>query len=148
MSTTKRTTKLAAFPFFSILFLSLLLLCIKLAHLPFDVSKKKQKIVLGGSQTYPADETIGMPLSVESRNVTLGDGRIATFALESKHGKVVLFTVGLSILLLEAILAELAAALGAEKVIRMPRLIQRSHAFLLKGEESERFSKTKKKRGQ
>lgn len=86
-----------------------------------------------------------MPLSVEGRNVTLGDGRIATFALESKHGKVVLFTVGLSILLLEAILAELAAALGAEKVIRMPRLIQRSHAFLLKGEESERFSKTKKK---
>ena len=84
----------------------------------------------GNGKTYPADEAIGMPLAVESRDVALGDGRGTAFALQGEHGQVVLLAVGLAVLLLESILAELAAALGAEKVIRMPRLIQRRHAFL------------------
>ena len=36
----------------------------------------------------------------------------------------------LAVLLVEAVLAELAAALGAEEAVRVPRLSQRRHAFL------------------
>ena len=71
-----------------------------------------------------------MPLPVECGNVALGEGRRASLTLEGKHGQVVLLAVRLAILLLEPVLAELAAALGAEKVVRMPRLIQGRHAFL------------------
>lgn len=81
--------------------------------------------------TYPADETLRMPLSVESGNVSLRDGRGASFAFEGEHGQVVLLAVRLTVLLLESVLAKLAAALGAEKVVRMPRLVQGRHAFLL-----------------
>ena len=71
-----------------------------------------------------------MPLTVESRDVALGDGRGTSFTFQSEHGQIVLLAVRLAVLLLESILAKLAAALGAEKVIRMPRLIQSRHAFL------------------
>ena len=71
-----------------------------------------------------------MPLAVEGRDVALGDGSGTAFAFQGEHGQVVLLAVGLAVLLLESILTELAAALSAEKVIRMPRLIQRRHAFL------------------
>jgi hypothetical protein len=84
----------------------------------------------GDGKTYPTDETIGMPLTVESRDVALGDGRGTSFTFQSEHGQIVLLAVRLAVLLLESILAKLAAALGAEKVIRMPRLIQSRHAFL------------------
>lgn len=72
-----------------------------------------------------------MPLAVESRDVALGNGRAAAFAFQGEHGQVILFAVRFAVLLLESVLAELASALRAEKVVRMPRLIQRRHAFLM-----------------
>jgi hypothetical protein len=102
----------------------------------------------GDGKTYPTDETIGMPLTVESRDVALGDGRGTSFTFQSEHGQIVLLAVRLAVLLLESILAKLAAALGAEKMIRMPRLIQSRHAFLFQRPVcNRRWAKyTKKKR--
>ena len=71
-----------------------------------------------------------MPLAAEGRDVALGDGTRAALALEGEHGQVVLLAVGLAVLLLETFLAKLAAALGAEKVVGMPRLIKGRHTFL------------------
>lgn len=71
-----------------------------------------------------------MPLGGQGRDVALGDGHGTAFALECEQGKVVVLTVRLSVLLLEALFAELASALSAEEVVWMPRLIQRRHAFL------------------
>lgn len=81
-------------------------------------------------ETYPTNEALGVPLAVERRDVALGDGQSAALALESEQRQVVVLAVRLAVLLLEAVLAELAAALRAEKVVRMPRLVERRHAFL------------------
>lgn len=71
-----------------------------------------------------------MPLGVEGGDVVLHDGSVAATALGSEHVVVVVFAVGLAILLVEALVAEGVAALAAEEVLRVPRLVQRRHAFL------------------
>lgn len=71
-----------------------------------------------------------MPLGVERRDVVLHDGAAAAAALGREHVKVVVLAVRLAVLLVEAVLAELLAALRAEEVLRVPRLLQRRHAFL------------------
>jgi hypothetical protein len=73
-----------------------------------------------------------MPLGVERRDVVLHDGACAAAALGREHVKVVVLAVRLAVLLVEAALAELLAALRAEEVLRVPRLLQRRHAFLSK----------------
>lgn len=79
-----------------------------------------------------------MPLAVERRDVALRDGHRAALALEREQGEVVVLAVRLAVLLLEAVLAELAAAFRAEEVVRVPRLVERRHAFLLGQREGER----------
>lgn len=76
-----------------------------------------------------------MPLAVERRDVALRDGHRAPLAFQSEQGEVVVLAVRLAIFLLEAVLAELASALGAEKVVRVPRLVKRRHAFLHRTEK-------------
>lgn len=71
-----------------------------------------------------------MPLGVQRRDVVLHDGPVAAAALGRKHVKVVGPTIRLSVALMEAILSKLLSTLRAEEVLRVPRLFQRSHAFL------------------
>jgi len=90
----------------------------------------KKRSALELHVTIPADEALRVPLSTQSRNVTFRNGHSAAFALEGKHGQVILFTVRFTVFLLKSVLTKLAAALRAEKVIRMPRLVQCSYAFI------------------
>lgn len=80
--------------------------------------------------TYPADETIRMPLAVERRYIIFHNSAIATATFRREHVEIVLAAVGLAISLVEALLAELLAALSAEEVLGVPGLLQGGHAFL------------------
>ena len=80
-----------------------------------------------------------MPLAVEGRDVVLHDGAVTTSALGREHVEVVLAAVGLTVALVEALLAELLAALGAEEVLRVPGLVQRRHAFLRAEKRQEKY---------
>lgn len=71
-----------------------------------------------------------MPLRVQGGNIVFHDSLIARPTLGSEHIKVVVPTVRLPLALMEAFLAELLAALGAEEVLHVPRLLQRGHTFL------------------
>ena len=79
---------------------------------------------------YPANKALRVPLATKGRDVALHDGHAAALALEREHGQVVVLAVRLAVLLVETVLAKLTAALGAEEVVRVPSLLQRSHAFL------------------
>ena len=83
-----------------------------------------------GQRAYLADKALGVPLGVEGGDVVLHDGPAAAAALGSEHLKVVGPAVGLALLLVEAVSAELLAAVRAEKVFRVPRLLQGGHTFL------------------
>lgn len=74
-----------------------------------------------------------MPLSVEGGDVVLHDGGVAAATLGREHVEVVVPAVGLAVLLVEAVLSEGVAALGAEEVLRVPRLVQRRHTFVKDG---------------
>lgn len=101
-----------------------------------------------GGETYKrgdtdlADEAIGMPLSVECRDVVFHDGFVAAAALGREHVEVVGAAVGLPIPFVESVLPELLAALGAEEVLRVPGLLERRHAFL----ENKRDCKNQRRR--
>lgn len=71
-----------------------------------------------------------MPLTVQGGYVVLHDGSIAAAALGCEHVEVILAAIRLAVPLVEALLAELLAALGAEEVLGMPGLLQGGHAFL------------------
>lgn len=71
-----------------------------------------------------------MPLGVKGGNVVFHDGPIAGSALGSVQVEVVVATERLAVALMEAVLAELLAALGAEEVVHVPGLVQCGHAFL------------------
>lgn len=92
-----------------------------------------------GRGYYPADEAVRVPLAVEGRYVVLHDGAVAAAALGGEHVEVVLAAVGLAVPLVEALLAELLAALGAEEVLRVPGLLQGGHAFLKQHEQGRGF---------
>jgi len=80
--------------------------------------------------TLPADEAVGVPLSVEGRDVVLHDGTSAARTLGREQLEVVVLAVGLAILLVEPVLPELVAAVRAEEVLRVPGLVEGSNAFL------------------
>lgn len=80
-----------------------------------------------------ADKAIGMPLSIQSRDVVLCDWPVATTTFGREQLEVVIAAVGFAILLMEAPLAELRPAVGTEKVLRVPCLVQGSHAFIQNG---------------
>lgn len=71
-----------------------------------------------------------MPLAAERRHIVLGDWPLAAAAFRREHVEVVVATERLAVLLVKALLAELLAALCAEKVLRVPCLLQRRHAFI------------------
>lgn len=73
-----------------------------------------------------------MELTVERGNVVLHNGAIAAGALWCEHVEVVVAAIGLSVALMEAIVAELLATLSAEKVLGMPGLVEGCDAFLWK----------------
>ena len=81
----------------------------------------------------PADETIRMPLTIERRYVILHNGAITAAALRREHVEVVLAAVRLAVSLVEALFAELLAALSAEEVLGVPGLLQGGHAFIENG---------------
>jgi len=68
----------------------------------------------------PTDEALGMPLAVQRGDVVLHDGGAAAAALGREHVVVVLATVRLAVLLVEAVLPERLPALCAEEVVGMP----------------------------
>lgn len=74
-----------------------------------------------------------MPLRVQRRDVVLHDGPVAAIALRGEHLEVVVAAVGLAVALMETLLAELLAALGAEEVLRVPGLVQRRDALVQNG---------------
>jgi len=71
-----------------------------------------------------------MPLTVERRYIILHDSAVAAAALGREHIEVVFAAIGLAIPLVETLLAELLATLGAEKVLGVPGLLQSGHTFL------------------
>lgn len=71
-----------------------------------------------------------MELTVECGNVILHDGAIAAGALWCEHVEVVVTAVGLAVAFMEAVVAELLAALGAEEVLGVPGLFECGDAFL------------------
>lgn len=73
-----------------------------------------------------------MPLAVECRYVIFHNGAITTAAFRSEHVEVVLAAVRLTVSLVEALFAELLAALSAEEMLGVPGLLQGGHAFLEK----------------
>lgn len=85
---------------------------------------------LKGQHTNLADEAVRMPLRVERGDVILHDGFIAATALGREHIKVVRAAVRLAVPLMEPVFPELLAALGAEEMLRVPSLLQRSYTFL------------------
>ena len=70
--------------------------------------------------TYKAHEAVRVPLPAEGGNAVSHDGLLAASALGGEHVEVVLLAVGLAILLHEASAGKVLAALGAEKVVRVP----------------------------
>ncbi len=79
-----------------------------------------------------ADEALRMPLCVERSDVVVHDRPLTAFAARREHAEVVLATECLAVLLVESVFAELAAALRAEEVLRMPGLVQSGDALLQK----------------
>lgn len=80
--------------------------------------------------THPAYEARRMPLRFQRRHVILHYGTGTSFAFGREIVEIVVATVRFTVALVEAVVAELFAALGAEKVLGVPRLVQRCHAFL------------------
>jgi hypothetical protein len=71
-----------------------------------------------------------MELTVERGNVVLHDSTVAAGAFWREHVEVVVAAVGLAFTFVEAIVTKLLAALGAEKVLGMPGLVEGGDTFL------------------
>lgn len=97
--------------------------------------RKKEKVIRRKNNTYPAHETIRVPLAVQGGDVVLHDGPVASVALQREHIDVIVATVRFAVALVEPILTELLATLGAEKVLRVPGLLQCCDAFLFRRRE-------------
>lgn len=69
-------------------------------------------------------------MGVEGGDVVLHYRLAAAAAFWREHVKVISATVRFSVPLVEPVLAELLAALGAEEVFRMPGFLKGCHAFL------------------
>lgn len=108
----------------------------KMKTLTISFAKLALKIKFGDEtgesrdDTYPTDEAVRMPLTVERRYIILHDSAITATALGREHIEIVLTAVGLAVSLVEALLAKLLTALGAEEMFGVPSLLQGSYAFL------------------
>lgn len=114
--------RLACDSFLTILYRSYI--CQK--HLKRDRMRNKKR------NTYPAHETIRMPLTIQGRDIVFHYGTIASTAFGGKHIEVIVATIGLAITLVESLLAELLTALGTEEMLCMPSFLEGCHAFLQK----------------
>ena len=77
-----------------------------------------------------AGEALGVPLSIEGSDEALHDGLGAAMAARSILLIIALTTEGLLVLLMESLTTKVLATEGAEKVLRMPCLIQSTHHSL------------------
>lgn len=80
--------------------------------------------------THPANEAFSMPLRVQCWDVIFHDGAVTTSTLWCKHIEVIITAVWFAVTFMEAIFAELLAALSAEEMLGVPCLVQSSHTFL------------------
>ena len=90
----------------------------------------KKVPVVEGHLTLLAHKAVGVPLQVERGDVVLGDRGVAAAAL----GGELLEVAGLAergvVLLVEPVVAELVAALGAEEVLRVEGLVEGRDALV------------------
>lgn len=78
-----------------------------------------------------------MPLVVQSGDVVLHNGTVASATLGCEHVEVIVPTIWFALTLMEALLAELLAALGTEEMFGVPRLLQSRHTFLERQTETK-----------
>lgn len=74
-----------------------------------------------------------MPLRVQRRDIILHDGFIASTAFGCEHIEVISTAVRFAVSFVEPVFTELLPALSTEEVFRVPRLLQRRHAFIEDG---------------
>ena len=74
-----------------------------------------------------------MPVRVQRRYEVVRDGARASLTTRCEQREEVLSTVRLALALVEAVLAEILAAVRAEEVIRVPCTIEGGHALLCGG---------------
>ena len=90
----------------------------------------KEVAVVERHLTFLAHEAVGMPLQVERGDVVLGDRGVAAAALGGELLKVAGLAEGGVVLLVEPVVAELAAAFGAEEVFWMEGLVEGRDALV------------------
>ena len=90
----------------------------------------KKVPVVEGHLTLLAHKAVGVPLQVERGDVVLGDRGVAAAALGGELLKVAGLAEGGVVLLVEAVVAELVAALGAEEVLRVEGLVEGRDALV------------------
>jgi len=81
-------------------------------------------------KTYPANKAIGMPLTVQSRDIILHNWSVTTPTLGCKHIKIIIPTVWFAISFMESFLTKLFPTLGTEKMFSVPSFFECSYAFL------------------
>lgn len=87
------------------------------------------------AETHSAYEAVCVPLGRQGGNIVFHDGAVASAAFGGEHVEVVVAAIWPAVLLVEALLAELFAALGAEEVFCVPGLLQCGNAFLRRTEK-------------
>ena len=90
----------------------------------------KKVPVVEGHLTLLAHKAVGVPLQVERGDVVLGDRGVAAAALGGELLKVAGLAEGGVVLLVEPVVAELVAALGAEEVLRVEGLVEGRDALV------------------
>ena len=90
----------------------------------------KKVPVVEGHLTLLAHKAVGMPLQVERGDVVLGDRGVAAAALGGELLEVAGLAEGGVVLLVETVVAELVAALGAEEVLRVEGLVEGRDALV------------------
>lgn len=86
---------------------------------------------------YLAAEAVRVPLGPQGSDIALHDGFGATLAARSKLFIVALRAISFTILLMETIGSKMLTTQRAKEVLRMPSLVQGSHATLEEKEEEE-----------
>ena len=81
-------------------------------------------------KTYPANKAIGMPLTVQSRDIILHDWPVTAPTFGCKHIKIIIPTVWFSISFMESFLTKLFPTLGTEKMFSVPCFFECSYTFL------------------
>ena len=90
----------------------------------------KKVPVVEGHLTLLAHKAVGVPLQVERGDVVLGDRGVAAAALGGELLKVAGLAEGGVVLLVETVVAELVAALGAEEVLWVEGLVEGGDALV------------------